>query len=248
MPSSVKKLIGVMAFISITLTGMRLTTAFFSDIGQSTANTFQAAAQFPTTTPLPTSTPTAAIPITPTVTPTPFRVNPGDVVINEIMWMGTQDDTADEWIELRNMTSTIIDISGWVVDNLGSGTTNDIVIPSGKSIAANGFFLIANNSKADGNHNVDPDYITNINLLNRGEQLRLRTSPGGAIIDTADDDGGGWFAGVNPRGQNPERSMERNDIPGDGTVPTNWHSATSATNMDAGAREIATPRAANSPP
>ena len=34
-----------------------------------------------------------------------------DVVINEVMWMGSSSHTADEWIELRNMTSHDIDFS-----------------------------------------------------------------------------------------------------------------------------------------
>jgi len=177
-----------------------------------------------------------------------FGPSPGDVVINEIMWMGTQGDAADEWVELRNMTASTIDLSNWVVDNLGSGVTNDIVIPAGKSIVANGFFMIANDTKATGNHNVDPDLVVNVSLLNPSEQLRLRASAGGTVIDTADNDANGWFAGVDPGGQNPERSMERNDVPGDGTVAANWHSATAAVNMDPGERELATPRATNSAP
>ena len=201
--------------------------SLFSDTAQSTNNTFIASEVFPT--------------------PTPISVNPGDVVINEIMWMGTQGDAADEWIELRNMTNNTIDLSNWVVDNLGSGATNNIVIPNGKSIPANGFFMIANDTKATGNHDVDPDHVTNINLLNPGEQLILRTSAGGTIIDTANGTGG-WLAGVDPGGQNPERSMERNDTPGDGTQASSWHSATAAVNMDAGERELATPKSASSAP
>ena len=198
----------------------KVTYALFSNTATSQDNTFTAAQTFPT--------------------------QAGDVVINEIMWMGTQGDAADEWIELRNMTTGLIDLSNWVVDNLGSGGTNNIIIPSGKTISPNGFFLIANDTSEDGNHNVVPDHVTNLSLQNPGEQLRLRSSAGGTIIDTADNDGGGWFAGVDPGGQNPERSMERNNIPGDGTVALNWHNATAAANMDPGVREIATPKTTNS--
>ncbi len=213
------------------------TQSYFSDSAVSGANTFATASEFPTNG---GAAPTSAIP-----SPTGTQVGVGDVVINEIMWMGTQGDAADEWIELRNMTTNTIDISGWVIDNLGSGVTNDIVIPAGKTIAPYSFFMIANDTKATGNHNIDPDHIANISLLNPGEQLILRVSVDGAIIDIANgtDD---WLAGVDPGGQNPERSMERNVIPGDGTIGTNWHSATTAVNMDIDGREIATPKAANS--
>ena len=208
--------------------------ASYADTEVSAGNLIQAAVSFTSSpSPSPSSSP---------------QVSAGDVVINEIMWMGTQGDAADEWIELRNMTGNTIDLSNWVVDNLGSGVTNDIVIPAGKSISPNGFFMIANDTVETGNHNVSPDHVTNISLLNPSEQLRLRISTGGTIIDAADNDGDGWFAGVDPGGQNPERSMERNDTPGDGTVAPNWHTATSAVNMDPGEREIATPKSANSTP
>lgn len=223
------------------LLGIKATNSFLSDTEKTTSNTISTATAFASssTTPQPS----------PSQSPSPSPgVSLGGVVINEIMWMGTQGDAADEWIELRNMTDNTIDLSSWVVDNLGSGVTNDIIIPAGKSISPNGFFMIANDTATTGNHNVSPDHVTNVSLLNPGEQLRLRTSAGGIIIDTADNDGGGWFAGVDPGGQNPERSMERNDTPGDGTVASNWHSATAAVNIDPGAREIATPKSANSSP
>jgi len=37
----------------------------------------------------------------------------GDIVINEIMWMGTTFNSNDEWIELRNMTDLEIDLGKW---------------------------------------------------------------------------------------------------------------------------------------
>ena len=220
-----KKIIALLIVtLALAVGSYKISFSFFSSQATSQNNPFTAPEVFPT--------------------PTPIPVNPGDVAINEIMWMGTQGDAADEWIELRNMTDNTIDLSNWVVDNLGSGLTNDIVIPAGKSIPPNGFFMIANDTKATGNHDVDPDHVTNITLLNPGEQLILRTSAGGTIIDTANGTGG-WLAGVDPGGQNPERSMERNIVAGDGTQALSWHSATAAINMDAGERELATPKAAN---
>lgn len=239
--------IQIIIVVAISTLLIRNSFAYFSDVATSQNNIFAVAQAFASPTPTPSPTPSPSSSPSPSPSPSP-TINAGDVVINEIMWMGTQGDAADEWIELRNMTGNTIDLSNWVVDNLGSGVTNDIEIPLGKSILPNGFFFIANDTKATGNHNVDPDLVVNVSLLNPGEQLRLRTSAGGTIIDTADDAGNGWFAGVDPGGQNPERSMERNDIPGDGTVSSNWHSATTAVNMDLGEREIATPRVANSAP
>jgi hypothetical protein len=39
----------------------------------------------------------------------------GRVVINEIAWTGTAADGRDEWIELRNLGSVPVDLTGWVL-------------------------------------------------------------------------------------------------------------------------------------
>jgi hypothetical protein len=35
------------------------------------------------------------------------------VVINELLWMGSSTSSADEWIELRNLTDQAVDLSNW---------------------------------------------------------------------------------------------------------------------------------------
>ena len=191
--------------------------AFFSDVATSTNNTFTAAAIFPGA--------------------------PGSVVVNEIMWMGSQGNSADELVELRNMTNTSIDISGWVITDVGSGAA-DITIPAGKTIPANGFFIVSNDTEVGSVMSITPDYVVNLSMNNGGEQLVLMNSVA-VTIDTADNDGDDWFAGANPGGQTAKSSMERNSIPGDGTVSTNWHTATTQVNIDTGKDEKATPGATN---
>jgi len=39
----------------------------------------------------------------------------GRVIINEIAWAGTAADARDEWIELRNLGTTPVDLTGWVL-------------------------------------------------------------------------------------------------------------------------------------
>jgi len=183
-------------------------------------------------------------------TATSFGPNPGDVVINEIMWMGSQGNSADEWIELRNMTNRTIDLSNWVVVNLGEGggPNANITIPSGKSIGPYGFFLISNDPKGTSIINIDPDFQTSsVSLQNNGEQLILKNSSG-TVMDTANGSTGDWLAGEDPAGQNPKKSMERNSIPGNGIVAGSWHTASMQVNLDLTAAELATPRAANSSP
>lgn len=204
----------------------RVSLSYFSDSGSSRDNILSASAVFPSATP----------------TPTPDL---GDVVINEINWAGSNVDGLDEWVELRNMKSYSIDLSGWFIENLGSGTgsASIITIPAG-SIPANGFFLISNFNESISKINVIPDLInTAISLLNTGEQLRLK-SQGGLLVDTGNDTGA-WLAGSN---SSPKKSMERKDPPGDGTSNGKWKDATDHNGMDGSGTsdEFASPKNTNS--
>ena len=171
-----------------------------------------------------------------------FDPSPGDVVINEINWSGSASDGLDEWIELRNMTSRPFNLTNWVVENLGVGGPNANITITGGTIPANGFFLIARKTKDNSKVNVDPDFIAVVSLENSGEQLILKNNSN-VVIDTANDTGD-WFAGSTA---NPKKSMERKNPPGDGTVSTNWQTATTHTNMDgtASTDEFGTPKATN---
>ena len=140
----------------------------------------------------------------------------GDVVINELMWMGSTVDGADEWIELFNDTSGDIDLSYWVISGAGSDDT-DLIIPSGSSIPAGGYFLISNFNSDDSDsaiaNSITIDYVTEgISLDNDGEALTLFD----ALHNTIDEVvSGSWVAGEN---DSDKKSMERNDDP-----TTGWH-------------------------
>ncbi|OGG21548.1 hypothetical protein A3D03_02410 [Candidatus Gottesmanbacteria bacterium RIFCSPHIGHO2_02_FULL_40_13] len=165
---------------------------------------------------------------------------PGSVVLNEIMWSGSNAVPSDEWVELKNNTSSAIDLTNWGIENLGDSATPNINMTSG-IIPANGYFLIANNSKDNSVINVDPDFETSsMELINTGEQLNLINNKG-ILVDTANDSGV-WFAGDNDV---PKKSMSRNSPSGDGSLSSNWHTSTTSVNLDPGALELATPQTAN---
>jgi len=149
---------------------------------------------------------------------------PGDVVINEIMWMGSSISSADEWIELRNTSSHPIDLSNFVLANAGTSGT-DITLPSGATIGVDGYYLISNYSDSDVNSalSVVPQFVTtSISFVNTGEQLTLTDSVGTVLDQTPV---GAWPAGTLTT---EYHSMERNAVFGDGTVSTNWHSCIDA--------------------
>jgi len=228
-----KLLFIVFGFFAVISSAVLLGThSFFSDRGLSTTDTFTAALLFPS--PSPTSTPVAS--------------NPGDVVINEINWSGNNTDSDDEWIELRNMTASPINLNGWTITNLGQDVDITITDPSAV-ISPNGYFLITKENKTDSRINVDTNLvISNIALRDLGEQLILKDPTSGSI-DTANTTGA-WFAGTHvllSPSPTPAKSMERKDSPGDGTIGSNWQMASTHTNLDANGEfdEFGTPGGAN---
>ena len=163
----------------------------------------------------------------------------GDVVINELMWMGSTASSADEWIELRNTTDSEILLSGWTLEKAATGG-DTLTIPDGKTIPARGFFLIANYAPSSENSGltVKADWVTTaVALVNTKLQIVLKDAEGN-VMDTADDGTGSPLAGDNDK----KCSMVRNDPPGDGTLSDSWRTAAEASGWKEGATEKGTPQ------
>ncbi|MFC1627069.1 OmpL47-type beta-barrel domain-containing protein [Patescibacteria group bacterium] len=182
----------------------------------------------------------------------PF-INLGDVVINELMWMGTSASTSDEFLELRNMTDMDIDLTDWVIQGAGLGHT-DLIIPFG-IIPAHGYFLITNYDSFDpssklNDFNVLPDWVTTSLTLYSSDAQYVLTDNLGFTIDIADNGLGEPAAGQHDIGSNIYYSMERDATPSDGTQASSWHtifddSITMQSYWDAGALEKGTPGGPN---
>src|SRR3989338_5764635 len=112
--------------VELVLLSIQKSQAFFTDTALSTANSFTAASEFPTSvppssTPTITDTPTPSLTQTPTSSPTPTpTIGFGNVVVNELNWGGNsvEGGSNDEWIELRNMTNNTIFVEGWQITSL----------------------------------------------------------------------------------------------------------------------------------
>lgn len=166
------------------------------------------------------------------VSPPVVKDLPGEVVINEIMWMGSSVAASDEWLELRNMTDQDISLDGWVIEGAGSTAEPDLRLPAQTVLPAHKFFLISNYSTGDENSALlhPPDWVTTtLHLHNSGETLILKNDQGLEIDRTplAQND---W-----PEGENTDqkRSMERNPLPGDGSQARNWRTCLSKSCFDA---------------
>jgi len=200
--------------------------------------------------------------VQPTATVVEHDPDPGDVVINELMWMGSAGNTADEWLEIRNMTDSPVNLSGWqLTKKLTTDGTEALMFTfsAGTTISANGFLLISEFDKANSGINVDPDLTAGTGSDNNGDfalandnlQIKLYDSDfsTGVLIDTADDGNGVPMAGLDSLdGSAVYYSMERNAIPGNGVDASSWHTIFAETSVyfDAGLTTVkGTPKAGN---
>lgn len=169
---------------------------------------------------------------------TTLAAQPGDLIVNEVAWMGTQASASDEWIELFNPTSGDIDLTGWTLAAM-DGTPS--VALSG-TIAAKGFFLLERTDD-DTVKGVVADKIYTGALSNSGETLTLIDGFGNTI-DTLNFAGVGWPAGDNTN----KLTMERINALSGGEE-ANWANNDGVTRngLDVGDKPInGTPKALNS--
>ncbi len=143
-----------------------------------------------------------------------IAANLGDVVINEVAWMGTDASTADEWIELYNTTSGDIDMTGWRIYNndLSPDHTLTGIIP------ANGYYYLLERTDDTTVNDIpyDETFTGAIDNVIPDTTLTLEDDLG-QVIDTANGDGGPWPAGTN----SPNATMERID-PFAADIDANW--------------------------
>jgi hypothetical protein len=172
-----------------------------------------------------------------------------DVIINEVMWMGSSYGTSpsDEWLELRNLTSDDIDISGWKLTNASNGADEVLTIPTPSTINASGYFLISRLPASTSAININPDWEANVEAGNRleldntCEQIDL-TLPDDTIVDSMGCDGG-YFYEADPQ---PKHALERNVSYGDGLMASSWHERTAGSaNLDSAVTDLATPKFVN---
>lgn len=168
------------------------------------------------------------------------------VIISELLWMGSDQSTADEWIEFVNTSDETIDLSGWSVLYKNSGNQEVTMFTFGQYFIEPGqFFLVSNYNAANSRLAIEPDLVTTaVSLPNTNLFLKLLNASG-AVIDEVDDGEGSPFAGVNTSGA-PKRSMERVDFLASGRARENWQSADDSVNFDEGSLIFGTPGAENS--
>ena len=161
---------------------------------------------------------------------------PGPVIINELMWDGT------EYIELYNTGEDSVSLSGWSLTRQKGQTEEERTITTfgGEDvILGESYFLVERKEEAT---SVPADKVvskvSDLTLLNTGELVRLKNDGGG--VEDGANWFGMWFAG-DDAGEG--KSMERIGVDLDGTLEESWHTSTG----EVGGR-TGTPGEANSQP
>ncbi len=128
-----------------------------------------------------------------------FALGAGEVIINEVAWMGTESSANDEWIELYNKTDSPIDISTWTLEAKDGSPSVSLA----GTIQAKGFFLLER-SNDDSVPGVNADLIYTGALSNSGEGLVLKDKDGREVDHI--DASAGWPAGDNETKETMQRA------------------------------------------
>jgi uncharacterized repeat protein (TIGR01451 family) len=125
---------------------------------------------------------------------------PGDVVINEF----TVKVSAEEWVELRNMTAAPIDIGGWTVTSSWGGLSH--TVPGGTAIAANGYYTLPGSGGGDLDNSGDVIWLMTGTVVidrvgygrNGGAPLPIYGTTSARVEGDTDDDAVDWNLTITP--------------------------------------------------
>ncbi|MDX9752566.1 MAG: lamin tail domain-containing protein [bacterium] len=121
----------------------------------------------------------------------------GQVVINEVMYNPVDvEEEENEWIELYNLSSAVVDLSYWIIKD--DEDSHLFRLPNGTQIPAQGYLLIAT-ERASG----WPGTILaglNFSLNNAGDAVRLFDPNEVLIAEMTYDDNGEWPYGMGMEG------------------------------------------------
>jgi hypothetical protein len=129
------------------------------------------------------------------------------IIFNEVAWMGSPSSSNAEWMEVKNISTDTINLSGWELLNR-SGKIS-ISFSSDDAIAADGMLLLSRNNSSTG-------ISYSGNLSNAGDVLAIMNSQ--CVVSDILDASSGWPAGNNTTKQTMER--DANNV--------GWHTSVSS--------------------
>ncbi|MEK9194584.1 MAG: lamin tail domain-containing protein [Patescibacteria group bacterium] len=123
------------------------------------------------------------------------------IIFNEIAWMGNDEGSQNEWIEIKNINPKTINVSGFQI--IDRDNQINFVFPSGTKIEPGGFYLLERNEEAT---LVSSDSIYSGNLKNSDEGLRLFDSECSLMDEILANPN--WPAGENESKKTMERASD----------------------------------------
>jgi len=159
------------------------------------------------------------------------------VMISEVAWAGSSKGTADEWLELTNVSESAVDLSGFTLEGAGTSGTA-LTIPAGTVLEPHQTFLISNFAAADAKSVLaSSQFVTTaVSLSNSTLGITLKDAAG-TVLDRAGD-------GKTPKAGSsvaPFASMIRLDPSNDGSLAASWATASVSTGFDDGIADLGTP-------
>lgn len=160
------------------------------------------------------------------------------VVVNEIMFNPSTalgDDNNYEWVEIFNNGSSPVDISGWTLTDLDSGS--GCIVPGGTSIPASGYLVFARDAASFTSHyggSVPMVAWTGSwgsGLSNTADEVVLLNASSTTIDSLSYDDSTDWGSDYGDDNTYADcdgdgASLERSNPSGSSTDPDNWNSST----------------------
>ncbi|MFH1108836.1 MAG: lamin tail domain-containing protein [Planctomycetota bacterium] len=139
-----------------------------------------------------------------------------DIVISEIRYHPPSYLEGEEFFELRNVSATAVNLSGWYFHGV------DLVFSAGTSIAAGGYLVLAADAaQFQSAYGFAPDAVYSGRLSNDGELLELFNAAGALVDQVSYRADGQWP--ITPDGGKP--SLEVIDPLQDNSTPRNWRAA-----------------------
>ena len=124
------------------------------------------------------------------------------IIINEVAWMGSNQSFTHEWIELRNISGDVVNMSGWQIIN--ENEKIHVTFPQ-QSIFDEQFMILAR-SAANDTLEPDADLIFSGSIRNSNEGLRLFDNNCRLIDEVSASPS--WPAGDNRTKQTMERTND----------------------------------------
>ena len=119
-----------------------------------------------------------------------------DILINEIAWMGTENSSNDEWIELYNISNEDISLENYKL------FIDEKEIKLKGIIKANSFYILERTDEST-LPNIKADLIYTGSIKNTGEKIILKDNKNDKIDEA--DFTNGWTVGDNKTKQTAER-------------------------------------------